>query len=141
MSKIKILENKTIETALKDQHRRAKPRVYFFTEGESVRDYLLNRHNRPQKFYRTFIPEILKQHGLAADTKAVWSQKAGCSCGCSPAFILQVEPEKFFFKNIYVTIGDPAEVVKKKIAADIKKAQDSVNIKQEEASVFAGSNI
>ena len=59
------------------------------------------RYNRPYKEYRALLPEVLEQLGLPTDTKAVWSQKAGCRCGCSPGFILQF-PSKGKLVDVYV---------------------------------------
>lgn len=63
-------------------------RVYIHPKDESVMDNFCNRHNRPYELYRGLLPTILREAGVSGDTKARWSQKAGCSCGCSPAFIL-----------------------------------------------------
>lgn len=68
----------------------AKPRLHVWIDGESVIENLAYRTNRPSKLYRTMLPEILRRLGLPADTKATWNQKAGCSCGCSPGFVLDI---------------------------------------------------
>lgn len=83
------------------ERRQTKPRVYFFVKDESVLDNLSNRRNRPKNFYRTLLPEIYKKLGISELTKAVWSQKAGCRCGCSPGFILQDED---FAQDIFVDL-------------------------------------
>lgn len=70
----------------------AKPRMYFFVEGENLLENFANRFDRPSKLYRQFVPQVLEQLGLDPGTKVIWSQKAGCSCGCSPAFIVQADP-------------------------------------------------
>lgn len=74
-----------------------KPRVYFFHD-ESILENLENRRSRPYNEYRKLMPEVLKKANKNPDfadipenTKAAWSQKAGCSCGCSPGFILQTD--------------------------------------------------
>ncbi len=41
------------------------------------------------KKFKNCLPCILKEVGIPENTKASWSQKAGCSCGCSPGFILK----------------------------------------------------
>lgn len=35
------------------------------------------------------MPAVLAAMGLPADTKVSWSRTAGCSCGCSPGFIIK----------------------------------------------------
>lgn len=76
-----------------------KPRVYFFVD-ETILENLQNRRSRPYNEYRKLIPQVLKKANKQQDkelpkfpenTKACWSQKAGCSCGCSPGFILQTD--------------------------------------------------
>ena len=47
------------------------------------------RRNNPFKDYREqVLPKAFPLLGLPADTKVRWSQKAGCSCGCSPGFVI-----------------------------------------------------
>lgn len=66
-------------------------RVYIWP-SETVLEQFINRRARPVTEYRkNILPEVLNFQGLPADTKAKWSQYAGCSCGCSPGFILNVE--------------------------------------------------
>jgi len=84
---LKVLEV-TIRRNTEFSARNQKARVYFWPKGESVWENLENRRSRPHKEYRKLIPEVLERIG--ADPEAVklsWSQKAGCSCGCSPGFI------------------------------------------------------
>src|SRR5690606_4723692 len=50
-------------------------------------NFLHGRHNRPYAAYRTLLPEGFKQLNVEP-LKARWSQYAGCSCPCSPGFIL-----------------------------------------------------
>lgn len=67
----------------------AHARLYVHVKGESIMDNLMNRRSRPSTFYRKeVLPVVLKQFGLTPE-KVVWSQKAGCSCPCSPGFILK----------------------------------------------------
>lgn len=73
--------------ALKDLGRDG--RVHVFTKGESILENLQNRRQRPHTVYKKeVIPAVLAAMGLPADTKVRWSQKAGCTCGCSPGFIV-----------------------------------------------------
>lgn len=69
-----------------------KARVYFFVEDETVVDNMMKRRSRPYKEYRKMLPTVLSMAGCSNPEEvaesARWSQKAGCSCGCSPGFIL-----------------------------------------------------
>ena len=62
-------------------------RIYFFHSKETVIDNLRERNSRPYNELKKLLPKVFKKANLPADTKVRWSQKAGCSCGCSPGFI------------------------------------------------------
>lgn len=73
--------------ATKEKHRSAQ--IHIFLSGEKLIDNLMNRRQRPYTMYRKeLIPQILKEMKLPANTKVFWRQNAGCSCGCSPGFIV-----------------------------------------------------
>lgn len=64
-------------------------RIYVWPQGESILENLENRRQRPYTAYKKeVIPAVLEKMGLPADTKVRWSQYAGCSCPCSPGFIV-----------------------------------------------------
>jgi hypothetical protein len=66
-----------------------KARIYIFPEGEGIYENLMNRCQRPHTTYRKeVIPSVLAEMGLPANTKVRWSQYAGCSCPCSPGFVI-----------------------------------------------------
>ena len=63
--------------------------IYVWPKGESVLENLESRHQRPYTVYKKeVLPDVLRQMGLQPFAKVRWSQKAGCPCGCSPAFIV-----------------------------------------------------
>ena len=86
--------------------RASRPRIYFFPEGATLRENLRNRHDRPHKVYREFLPEVLRSLGLPEDAKVSWSQKAGCPCGCSPAFIVKDPRLSDYRRHVYVTLSE-----------------------------------
>lgn len=63
------------------------PRVYVSIQDESIFENLVNRRNRPTKIFREVATAALKEKGITPK-KLRWSQYAGCSCPCSPGFIL-----------------------------------------------------
>ena len=65
----------------------AKPRIYVWLASETVGESLAGRFQRDKRTYRAFAKAVLAELGIA-DAKFHWSQKAGCSCGCSPGFVL-----------------------------------------------------
>ncbi len=60
-------------------------------KDESLTDNLIYRKSRPTKIYRDVINQVRDQitaeHGINL-SEYVWSQKAYCACGCSPAFLV-----------------------------------------------------
>lgn len=74
-------------------------RIHFFVD-ETIIENLENRRNRPYTEYRKLLPEVFEKLGIPANTKASWRQNAGCSCGCSPAFIVEV----LYHNHVYVDI-------------------------------------
>lgn len=80
-----------------------KTRIYIFQKDETIIENLQNRTVRPYTTYKKeVIPEILQSLNLPAETKVKWSQKAGCACGCSPAFIVEGD----YSKDVFVTISN-----------------------------------
>ena len=79
-------------------------RIYIGLSRESVLDHLANRRFRPIKEFRKLLPEVFKSVGITDEEvknyTICWSQKAGCSCGCSPGFVVQ----GLYDRNIYVTV-------------------------------------
>lgn len=63
-------------------------RLHFWFEKETVMDHLWNRHCEPYEEVRPLLAEALASHGVTFE-KSQWSQKCGCSCGCSPGFRLR----------------------------------------------------
>ena len=69
--------------------RYSRTRVFIHHSEESLAENLMNRRDRPQALYRKqILPKVIQELNLPEGTKAKWSQYAGCSCPCSPGFIL-----------------------------------------------------
>ena len=67
----------------------AKPRMYVHvSEKFSVLEDMANRHRRPFTLWRKAIRMNLAGFGLDL-SEMPWSQTAGCSCPCSPGFVLK----------------------------------------------------
>lgn len=67
-----------------------KPRLYISIDGETLNENFAFRFDRPSDEYRLHLDRIFEALRIPVGTKARWSQKAGCSCGCSPGFILTI---------------------------------------------------
>lgn len=90
-----------VRDAVDSKDRWKNSRVYIFPQGETLLDNLQNRRSRPFNEYRKQVmPAVLKALGLPATTKVRWSQYAGCSCPCSPGFIV----EAVLGKTVYVDV-------------------------------------
>lgn len=84
---VQIVIIETITLRAKET-RNAKPRMYLHHLNETIADNLVGRRNRPIDIYQKFFPKIEAALGIELG-KTRWSQKAGCSCPCSPGFILE----------------------------------------------------
>lgn len=82
----------------------SRPRIYITPEGETIREnFLHGRHNRPYTLYKKeVLPQLFRKLGLNPETVS-WSQKAGCSCPCSPGFIVRSWDIPY---DIHVTVTD-----------------------------------
>lgn len=79
---------------------------YFFLVGESILENLKNRRSRPIKEFKAMLPQVFKGTQFESlwnegHIKANWSQKCGCSCGCSPGFRLT----GLYGYNIFVDVS------------------------------------
>lgn len=65
------------------------PRFYVWSdEPETFQDNLANRMRRPYLQWKKSLKEVFAEAGITYDPSTLrWSQYAGCSCPCSPAFI------------------------------------------------------
>jgi len=80
------------------------PRVYFFEKNESILAHLNRRHYRPHQEYRKLLPKVYEQLDFPLGVKAKWSQYAGCSCPCSPGFILKLPNNFSYEQDIFITV-------------------------------------
>jgi hypothetical protein len=66
-----------------------KPRIYATQPSLDIAEDLMNRTRRPFRQWRKLVITALEESGLGIDTTRMgWDQHAGCSCGCSPGFVL-----------------------------------------------------
>lgn len=78
----------TVNQQRADSSRQQLSRVYVYPRGESVVEHLFARHERPYNVYRKqVLPQVWEQLGVK-NAQVRWSQYAGCSCPCSPGFIV-----------------------------------------------------
>lgn len=89
--------------------RNVKARIHVYPQGDNTWRALTERHNHPYEAYKAepgMIESALVALGLdPATAKVRWSQKAGCSCGCSPAFIVHgPDSYKAYGKTCSITI-------------------------------------
>ena len=96
-----------------------KTRVYIF-EKETVIENICNRYNRPWRVYKELLSQVCEQLNIQPRVMN-WSQLAGCSCGCSPGFIL----DRDYGYSVYVDVTPPKINIKSSsIVIEGKDEQD-----------------
>lgn len=60
--------------------------VYVGVDGEDIVEQLTTRRQRPYQALRPIVKAELEKRGIKG--KLRWSQHAGCSCPCSPGFLI-----------------------------------------------------
>lgn len=78
--------------------------AYVRVENENLLEDLVNRTSRPYTLWKRATEDALRTNGIEF-TALRWSQKAGCSCPCSPGFIIQGGPRGL---NVYITLSGNA---------------------------------
>ena len=112
--------NGTIEVRRKGgtwREQNSKSHLSVHMLGESVWDNLMNRRNRPTKIWKMVGETALISLGMEEElfAKMYWNQKAGCSCPCSPAFVM---PNLFGFYFYIEVEADPMLEKENKNLAD-----------------------
>lgn len=71
--------------------RKNRSRVYIWIDDEGTVENLVNRVNRPVALWKKIALAGLREFGLTIESIGglQWSQYAGCSCACSPGFIVK----------------------------------------------------
>lgn len=98
-----------------------KSRVFVWADDESILDNLQNRTRRPYEAWRVLAVKVLRQlvdqNGRPLwkpehDAEALrlrWSQRAGCSCPCSPGFVIDSERTQLRGGDFHIHVtGVPA---------------------------------
>lgn len=104
--KITLIERKWHRSTRSNEFY-AAPRMYVNIKDETVYENLLNRRQRPYNAYKTLIHGSMLNQVLNL-TPLKWSQHAGCTCNCSPGFILphqHVSIGSFVFRNFDVWLS------------------------------------
>ena len=111
------------------------PRIYIMPEDESLYDnFTQGRYTRPYDEFRKegHLEAVLLDMGYDDRDlpKTTWSQKAGCKCGCSPAFIVK---DKEFANDVFVTydvtsVKAQVEVGKEVVAGRAKALYESLGL-------------
>lgn len=97
--KIKEMTHRVHRTDNGTRVRTTKVRIYIDLAGENILENLQKRRSRPVALYRELLGQVREAYNLGQG-KIGWSQKAGCSCGCSPGFIVS----DHFGYDIFVSV-------------------------------------
>lgn len=101
----------------------AAPRLYVSVNSGAdfdVMESLMNRKRRPYNIYKTMIHSSSLKDIVNLD-KLSWSQYAGCSCPCSPGFILNhqsvmIDGESHYKWDAWLTLTGAPTVDESKLA-------------------------
>lgn len=102
----------------------AAPRLYVYSKDETLIENLENRRRRPYTIYKKLLPLILPFGLVHLGSPMRWSQNAGCSCGCSPGFILprqdvQINNVSLCYFDVWVELKGAPTVDERKPARDL----------------------
>lgn len=76
--------------------------IYIIINSPTVMKEIQDKKDKYQNVFRKeVLPTVFQKAKMPLDTKVVWSDKAGCSCGCSPGFL--ITGQKGF--DIYVRLS------------------------------------
>lgn len=96
---------------LSRRDRYKKPRMYVWPdENFNVLESLQNRTRRPYDAWRKAVKALVAETGAPLDLTGMrWSQYAGCSCPCSPGFVLksqvcEARAEHHGFRSVYFDV-------------------------------------
>jgi hypothetical protein len=100
--------------------------IYVHVDGDefNVWENFVNREARPYEAYKQVMPEVLARLGYGPDVRVKWSQKAGCSCPCSPGFVVVNDPKPG--RDVWVTVEAGAPTVDEspdKVARRVQRAE------------------
>ena len=86
-------------------------RIYVWASEFNVIEDLQNRTRRPHDAWRPRVLDVLKTLGFT-DVRMYWSQKAGCSCGCSPGFVVRPVNDgiRLFGGDLHIHLTDAPSV-------------------------------
>ena len=102
---------KSVKLVEMDSPKQKYSRVYIWPEGESLLENIMNRRSRPTKLYRDILPGLreylVANYGAYSGMSFRWNQKAGCTCGCSPGFVLDcgVRNKNHYYSDVHVTVA------------------------------------
>jgi hypothetical protein len=91
---------------------RTKMKLYFFPKNQSLIETIMKRYNSPAVLWKKLGSEAMAELGYRIkDNKLSFSQKAGCSCGCSPGLVTT----KRTGKSWYITYSAKDKIRKVKL--------------------------
>lgn len=108
----------TIRTRRYDKGYDKAPRMYVAVTDETVFDNLANRKRRPYNNYKTLIHSSDVSRVLNIGNLQ-WSQYAGCTCPCSPGFILpkqmfEIDGDTMWNFDVWVMLDNAPSVDERK---------------------------
>ena len=108
-----------------DRRSAHTPRIFLDVAGESLlENIVIGRWTRPHAAVKAAVmPQVLESLGLSG-AKVRWSQFAGCSCPCSPGFIVTTDHPVWNDFTLTVTLAEkPALTPEQNALADARFSQ------------------
>jgi len=87
-----------------DEAGRREVVAYVWPKGETLMENLAERYARPYEAWRPLVEAKLKELGIGYE-KLAWRQRAGCTCPCSPGFVLRGNTRRI---SVSMTLEDVA---------------------------------
>lgn len=102
------------------------PRMYVDVAGENLAENLAFRMHRPVDVYKAMLPEVRKMVEGLENATFRWNQRAGCSCPCSPGFV--VTGSSIHQADIFVTIEPMSADEDLALKVAIQDDQDAADV-------------
>ena len=91
-----------------------------------------SQRRRNAEIKNTVRQAVCEAFGIASAPKMTWQAKAGCKCGCSPAFILEMTGSE----DLFLTIHTPESLAKEQARQAESKARESARLQAEGAACY-----
>ena len=104
-----IYDTKVVVDFFDKEGKNKTSKVYVHPTNETIAENLIMRRSRNVELYKKIATACLPKFSIYFESMR-WSQKAGCSCGCSPGFVFSSNYDRRYY-NVYVSYKKVEETV------------------------------